>query len=136
MLDLLIAQMVSLNRIQKSVKALIGQLISEATLLKYVLQLHLALEQWEQSAIEALLAMPSIHVDETSMRINKKNQWVHVYSSGDITLKMLHSGRGKDAINDIGIIPRYGGVIIHDCLAAYLTYDNLPSWALWLAPVA
>ena len=49
-LNLLIAQMVSLKRVQQSIQTLIGQLISEATLLKYVLQLHQALEQWEESA--------------------------------------------------------------------------------------
>jgi len=123
-LDLLIAQMVSLNRIQKLIKTLIGNVISEATILKYVMQLYLALENWEQAAVEKLLTMPSIHVDETSFRVNKKKHWIHVYSSGNITLEFLHSGRGKTAIDDIGIIPRYGGVIIHDCLKAYFSYDN------------
>jgi hypothetical protein len=116
--------MVSLNRIQKSIKTLIGIVISEATILKYATQLYLALEDWEQSASEKLLAMPSIHVDETSLRVDKKNRWIHVYSSGDITLQFLQAGRGKAAIDDIGIIPRYGGVIIHDCMKAYLSYDH------------
>ena len=123
-LDLLIAQMVSLNRIQKLIKTLIGNVMSEATILKYVMQLYLLLEDWEQRATEKLLKMPSIHVDETSFRVNKTNHWIHVYSSGDITLQFLHSGRGKTAIDDIEIIPRYGGVIIHDCLKAYLSYNN------------
>jgi transposase len=39
-------------------------------------------------------------------------------------VKCLHKGRGIDAINEINIIPRYGGVIIHDCLAAYFSFDN------------
>ena len=124
MLNLLIAQMVALGRIQKMVKTLIGVVISEATILKYVLQLHHALEEWENSAIEQLMAMPTLHVDETSMRINKKNHWVHVCSGGDITLKWVHPKRGKEAIEDIDIIPRYGGVIIHDCWKSYLTYNN------------
>jgi transposase len=123
-LDLLVAQMVSLNRIQKSIKTLIGNVISEATILKYVTQLYLALEEWEQASIAKLLTMPSIHVDETSSRVDKKNHWIHVYSSGDITLQFLQAGRGKAAIDDIGIIPRYGGVIIHDCMKAYLSYDH------------
>lgn len=124
MLNLLIAQMVSLNRIQKMIKTLIGNVISEATILKYVMQLYLALEDWEQSMIKKLLTMPAIHVDETSMRIDKKNKWIHVYSSGEITLIFLQTGRGKVDIENIGIIPRYGGVIIHDCLRAYLSYDH------------
>ena len=54
-LDLLIAQMVSLNRIQKLIKTLIGNVMSEATILKYVMQLYLVLGDWEQRATEKLL---------------------------------------------------------------------------------
>ena len=123
-LNLLIAQMISLNRIQKSIKTLIGQAISEATVLKYVMQLHQALAVWERSAIEQILEMPAMHVDETSLRVDKKNHWIHVCSSGDITLKFLHPKRGCEAIEAIGVIPRYGGVVIHDCWASYLVYDH------------
>jgi transposase len=42
MIHLVIAQMVSLRRVQKLVKTLIGKIISEATILKYILQLNLA----------------------------------------------------------------------------------------------
>lgn len=123
-LNLLITQMVSLNRAQKLVKLLVGTLISEATLLKYVVQLHQALEQWEQSSQAQLLLSPTLHVDETSMRVDKRNYWVHVYSSGTVTMKFLHRKRGKEAIEAINLIPRYGGVIIHDCWASYLSYDH------------
>lgn len=123
-LNLLIAQMISLKRIQKSIKTLIGMAISEATILKYVSKLHVALEHWESTAIEQLLSMPSMHADETSLRVNKKNHWIHVYSSGEITLKFVHPKRGGKAIEDIGIIPRYGGVVVHDCWASYLVYDH------------
>jgi len=123
-LNLLIAQMISLKRIQQMIRTLIGQVISEATLLKYVLQLHRALEGWERSAVEELLAMPALHADETSLRVDKKNHWIHVYSAGDITLKYVHPKRGGEAIEAIGIIPRYGGVVIHDCWASYLSYNH------------
>ena len=123
-LNLLIAQMISLKRVQQSIKTLIGQAISEATILKYVMQLHHALADWEQAAMEQLMAMPAVHVDETSLRVDKRNHWIHVCSSGDITCKFLHAKRGREAIDAIGIIPRYGGVVIHDCWASYLAYDH------------
>jgi transposase len=123
-LNLLIAQMLSLKRAQQSIRTLIGMLISEATVLKYVMQLHRALEAWEQSAIERLLALPAMHVDETSLRVDRKNHWIHVCSAGEITLKFLHPKRGKEAIEAIGVIPRYGGVVIHDCWASYLSYHH------------
>ena len=123
-MNLLIAQMLSLKRVQQSIQTLIGRVLSEATILKYVMQLHQALEAWEQSAIDQLLQMPTLHVDETSLRVDRKNHWIHVYSAGDITLKRLHPKRGLEAIEAIGIIPRYGGVVIHDCWPSYLSYKH------------
>lgn len=124
MVNLLITQMVALNRIQKLVKSMMGAVISEASILKFVLRLHQALAQWEASAVEQILKYPAINADETSLRVDKKNHWIHVYSSGDITLKFLHRKRGKEAINAINIIPRYGGSIIHDCWSSYLSYNQ------------
>ena len=123
-INLLVCQMVALNRVQKLVKSMIGVAISEASLLKFILRLHLALEEWEAQTIEQILQAPSIHVDETSLRVDKKNHWIHVYAAGDITLKFLHRKRGKEAIESINIIPRYGGVIIHDCWSSYFSYKH------------
>ena len=36
----------------------------------------------------------------------------------------MHRRRGKRAIEEFGIIPRYGGAIIHDCWASYLSYPH------------
>jgi transposase len=121
-INFLVAQMVSLKRVQQLMGTLIGQLISQASLLKFVLQLHHVLAAWEQQAIEQLLAQLSVHVDETSLWVDRKKHWIHVYSAGEITLKFLHRNRGHEAVNAINIIPRYGGVLIHDCLAGYFSF--------------
>ena len=97
MVNLLVAQMISLKRVQQLMQTMIGQVISEATILKYVIQLYNALEVWEQFSIKQLLQMPSMHVDETSLRVDRKNHWIHVYSTGDITLKFLHPKRGQES---------------------------------------
>lgn len=122
--NLLVSQMVAINRVQKLVKSMMDVTLSEASLLKFIFRLHQALEQWEVSAKEAILKMPVMHVDETSLRVDKRNHWIHVHSSGDITLKCLQRGRGKGAIDAIDIVPRYGGVIIHDCWASYFSYQH------------
>jgi len=123
-INLLVCQMISLNRVQKMVTTIIGEVISQASFLKFILRLYEALAAWEIHASEALLKSPAMNVDETSLRVDKKNQWIHVYSAGHITLKFLHKGRGMDAIDEINIIPRYSGAIIHDCWASYLSYGN------------
>lgn len=122
MINLLVSQMIAMARAQKLMKSMIGKVISEASVLKWIRRLHEALAPWEQSAIEILMNSKAIHVDETSLKADKHRHWIHVYASGDITLKFLHRRRGLEAINAINIIPRYGGNIIHDCWSSYLSY--------------
>lgn len=123
-INLIIGQMVSLNRVQKLVQSMIGEMLSQTTFLKFIVRLYEALESWEAAAALQILKSPAMNVDETSLRVDKKNQWVHVYSAGDITLKFLHRKRGCEAIEAINIIPRYSGTIIHDCWSSYLSYDH------------
>jgi len=123
-INLLVCQMVALNRAQKLLPSMLDVVIAEATLLKFVLRLHLALEPWETQAQEQLLRAPAIHVDETSLRVDQKSHWIHVYSAGDTTLKFLHRKRGKEAIESINLIPRYGGAIVHDCWSSYFAYSD------------
>jgi transposase len=123
-INLLTTQMVALNRVQKLLSSMIGTTLAEATLLRFILRLHRALEDWERQTKDQLLDMATLHVDETSFRVDKKNHWIHVYSSGGLTLKLLHQKRGKEAIEALNIIPRYSGVIIHDCWASYLAYAH------------
>lgn len=124
-IQLIVAQMVALNRVVEMMEAILGRTLSEATLLNYVMRLHGALENWEKQTMLQLITSSCMHTDETSMRVNKQNHWIHVYSAGELTLKVLHPKRGKEAMEEIGIIPHYGGVIIHDCWASYLSYDHL-----------
>ena len=65
-----------------------------------MLELHVALGRREAQTIEALLASPVIHLDETSMsmRVDGKNQWAHVVSAGDRVLKRVHPNRGLAAM--------------------------------------
>ena len=121
---LLVAQMVPLKRVVQTMKAMTGRAVAEATLLAWLLRLHDALADWEAAAVECLLAAPALHVDETSIRIDRRNHWLHDYSAGDLTLKFCHRKRGGEAIRDIGIIPRYGGVLVHDRWASYLAWDH------------
>ena len=70
---LLCAQMVPLKRTAAMIQAMTGRLLSEATLLAFVSRLHQALECWDAAAIGKLLDMPVLHVDETSLRVDRKN---------------------------------------------------------------
>ena len=64
---LLVTQMVALKRTQQMIKTIIGKVISEATILGYVMRLYVALEPWEIAAKKQLLQQHCIHTDETSL---------------------------------------------------------------------
>ena len=121
-INLLVTQMVSLNRAVGLVQAMSGIKLSEATCPGYIQRLHDALA-WESDTREYLLTRRSLHVDETSLKVDKKTQWTHVATNGFVTLKFLHRKRGKEAIDAFGIIPFYSGTLIHDRWAAYFAYD-------------
>ena len=123
-INLLVAHMLSLRRATALVHAICGLRLSEATCLGYVRRLHDALHSWEQAAIVHLLERPALHADETGFRVDGKTQWLHVVTDGALTLKRLHRKRGREAIEEVGIIPRYTGTLVHDCWAAYLAYDQ------------
>lgn len=124
LVNLMVGQMMPLARTQALTESLLGERLSESTLLGAVSRLHQALAPWEQHAIEQLMRQPAMHVDESGFRVDGKNHWIHVHAAGGITLKCLHRKRGKAAIEDINIIPRYGGALIHDCWASYFAYDD------------
>ena len=131
-INFIMVQMISLQRTGEHFKGLLGRFISPAVILKYMSKFSDSLEFWEAEIVHQLLTSTVIHVDETSMRVNKKNYWIHTYSCGDFVLQFLHPSRGRDAIEDIGILDRYGGVIVHDCWSPYFTYEKL-THALCLA---
>ena len=120
-----VVQMLSLQRVGEHYMGLVGRLISPSTMLKYISQFSDSLEKWEEEVKNQLIQSMVIHVDETSMRVNGKNYWIHTYSSGDFVLQFIHPSRGGDAIKDIGILEKYGGVLVHDCWSAYFSYKDI-----------
>ncbi len=72
------------------------------------------------AALVGLLAsLPVLHVDETSDRLETKNCWMHVISTPLYTLIHASLTRGEAAIEEMGVLLGYRGVLVHDRLAMY-----------------
>ena len=65
------------------------------------------------------------HSDETGCMVEKALHWVHVYSNATKTLLDGHSKRGRQAMDDINILPQAKGTVIHDRLNSYNGYKQL-----------
>jgi transposase len=64
-----------------------------------------------------------IHADETGINIGGKRQWLHGASNGELTWLEHHARRGQEAMEAIGILPRFNGVLCHDHWKPYYRYS-------------
>lgn len=64
------------------------------------------------------------HFDETGARVDGKLHWVHVACTDDLAHFDVHTKRGTEAMCDIGILPQFRGVAMHDGLASYRQFDG------------
>ena len=65
-----------------------------------------------------------LHADETGININGKRQWLHVVSNSKLTYFMPHTKRGFDAIEQMGVLPNYTGILVHDHWKPYYKLNN------------
>jgi transposase len=64
-----------------------------------------------------------VHCDETGLRVEGKLYWTHVASTEQATYLEVHPKRGREALDEIGILPERKGVVVHD---GYTSYDQYP----------
>lgn len=73
---------------------------------------------------EAVTGAPVAHFDETGLRVAGRLHWVHSASTGRYSLISVHPKRGTEAMDAAGVLPRFGGVAVHDAWAPYDTYTG------------
>ena len=65
------------------------------------------------------LAAEVDNADETGLRVAGKLHWAHVLCNGAYTLITLSEKRGWKGMEEIGWLPRFHGILEHDCWAPY-----------------
>lgn len=59
------------------------------------------------------------NADETGFRVEGKLHWAHVLCNGAYTLIALSQKRGWKGMQEIGFLPQFHGILMHDCWASY-----------------
>jgi len=57
-------------------------------------------------------------------RVEGRLAWVHCARTGNYTLLMVHPGRGRQAIEAMGVLPGFAGVAVHDAWSPYDSYTG------------
>ena len=115
-------QLIPYDRSCELLSDVYGCEISPATLIRAENECFEGLEQYENEIKDALIRSNVLQCDETGMKIYGIRHWLHVACTAKITYYFAHQKRGSEAMNDMGILPNYNGVIIHDFWKAYYKY--------------
>jgi transposase len=101
---------------------LLGVQISEGTLASLSERCAENLREVEGQIKQALVKAEVLHQDETGLYVKGVRYWMHVACTAQLTHYAVHHKRGKEALDAIGILPRFGGTSVHDGWRSYFLY--------------
>jgi transposase len=116
-------QQIPCERLQELVSDIVGLSISDGLIQSSTERCSENMDQPLEQITEAVLKSGVLHADETGVRCEKKTSWLHSLSTMMFTLYYFHVKRGHEAMNDMGILPYYDGILVHDRWASYDKYD-------------
>jgi transposase len=111
-------------RTAEAMRDLFGCPLSAGTVANTVRECAEALLETELKIKRGLRRSALIHADETGLRVEGQLQYVHVTSNRRLTHYTAAAGRGRTAIEEAGVLPRYGGTCVHDGWPAYSFYTQ------------
>jgi transposase len=117
-------QLVPYARVGEILESLYGARLCEGSLLNVNQQAYDHLEDTGNQIKAALLQQDVLHADESGIRVEGKLHWVHTLGNARLTHYQHHEKRGQAAMEAIGLLPNYTGIVVHDHLKAYLCYTD------------
>jgi transposase len=81
------------------------------------------LDDFEHRVKKKLAASDLAHADETGINIGGKGHWLHCVSNDFWMLYYPYENRGTEAMNDMGILPGFKGILCYDHWKPYYTLD-------------
>ena len=116
-------QLVPLARTCEVMEDLLGIAMSEGTLCELIGRCAKTLAPVVEQVKEALVQADVIHQDETGLYVAGSRHWMHVTCTARLTHYQVHESRGQEALQAIGILPRFAGTSVHDSWGSYFLYD-------------
>ena len=99
--------------------------ISVGSLFNFNKEAYERLNDFDVLSKQRLIGSALINSDETGINVNGKRIWLHNASNERWTYLHPHQKRGSDAMDEIGILPKFIGILVHDHWKPYYTYSCL-----------
>ena len=115
-------QLIPYDRIKDYFADQLGIPVSAGSVFNFNKEAFRLLDGYDNLAKNKLINSDLVHSDETGININGKRFWLHSASNLMWTYFSPHKKRGTEAMNDIGILPKFKGVLCHDHWKPYYKY--------------
>jgi transposase len=119
---LFMGQFLSKKRTAQAISELFGIPISDGTVAAVTSRAAGDLTEFLAQVNARLRSASVVHFDETGLRCEGRNHWLHSASTPNWTRLFFHRRRGVEAMNGMGVLPGFTGTAVHDAWAAYDTY--------------
>jgi len=117
-------QLIPYNRIEDHFLDQMGIPVSAGSIVNFTKDTFKRLEFFESWIKEQLMSSALIHSDETGINVGGARRWLHTVSNEDFTCFYPHPKRGSEAIDEMGILSAYQGIICHDHWKPYFKYGG------------
>ena len=115
-------QLLPYKRIQDYFAEQMNIPLSAGSIFNFNKEAYDLLKNFDEIAKKKLIQSPVVNADETGINIDGKRRWLHSCSSPLWTYFYPHEKRGSEAMDAIGIIPNFSGILCHDHWKSYYNY--------------
>lgn len=112
-------QLMPFDRTEEMFKDLFQVSLCEGTIFNTNSCAYEKLRPFEKDLKKALINSDINHADETPIKIGKAQSYLHVFSNEFFTLLKPHASRGLKAVDAIGVIPKFKGILSSDFFSMY-----------------
>ena len=116
-------QLVPYNRVEENFQDQAGIAISCGSIYNFNEEAYKKLEIFEDIVKSKLINSDLCHADETGININANRLWLHCVSNNWWTYYLPHEKRGFDAMEAMGVLPNFKGILCHDHWKPYFKLD-------------
>jgi len=117
-------QLLPYERTTAVIEDLLGQSVSQGTLLTVTQACAAQVATTEDRVKQAVPQAPVVHVNETGLHANGRRIWLHSASTPELTYYVPHEKRGQAAMQAAEALPKFHGVAIHDHWEAYQQFER------------
>ena len=117
-------QLIPYERIQEYFQDQLGVSLSRGTLHNFNIEVYENLKECEEIIKSTLQNSELVHFDETGINVDSERYWLHTACNEHFTFLYPHAKRGYEATEDMGILPVFTGVAVHDNWGTYFQYEH------------